>query len=104
MTPACVVAEGIGGTVENFVKMMNERAKQLGMAQSTFVNADGLPDPPGQLMSALDLAKLSRHLIREYPVYYRYFSEKEYSDRRSQNKITQPNRDLVLNMLPGPTA
>jgi D-alanyl-D-alanine carboxypeptidase (penicillin-binding protein 5/6) len=99
---ACVVvAEGIGGTVENFVKMMNDRAKQLGMAQSTFVNADGLPDPPGQLMSALDLAKLSRHLIREYPVYYRYFSEKEYTIVDRKNKITQPNRDLVLNMLPG---
>jgi D-alanyl-D-alanine carboxypeptidase (penicillin-binding protein 5/6) len=99
---ACVVvAEGIGGTVENFVKMMNERARQLGMAQSTFVNADGLPDPPGQLMSALDLAKLSRHIIREYPVYYRYFSEKEYTVVDRKNKITQPNRDLVLNMLPG---
>ena len=99
---ACiVVAEGIGGTVENFVKMMNARAKELGMAQSTFVNPDGLPDPPGQLMSALDLAKLSRHLVRDYPVYYRYFSEKEYTIVDRKNKITQPNRDLVLGMLPG---
>jgi len=99
---ACiVVAEGIGGTVENFVKMMNERAGQLGMAQSTFVNPDGLPDPPGQLMSALDLAKLSRHLVREYPVYYRYFSEKSYTIVDRKNTITQPNRDLVLGMLPG---
>jgi D-alanyl-D-alanine carboxypeptidase (penicillin-binding protein 5/6) len=99
---ACiVVAEGIGGTVENFVKMMNARAKELGMAQSTFVNPDGLPDPTGQLMSALDLAKLSRHLVRDYPVYYRYFSEKEYTIVDRKNKITQPNRDLVLGMLPG---
>ena len=99
---ACiVVAEGIGGTVENFVKMMNARAKELGMAQSTFVNPDGLPDPPGQLMSALDLAKLSRHLVRDYPVYYRYFSEKEYTIVDRKNKITQLNLDLVLGMLPG---
>jgi D-alanyl-D-alanine carboxypeptidase (penicillin-binding protein 5/6) len=99
---ACiVVAEGLGGTVENFVKMMNARARELGMAQSTFVNPDGLPDPPGQLMSALDLAKLSRHLVRDYPVYYRYFSEKEYTIVDRKNKITQPNRDLVLGMLPG---
>jgi D-alanyl-D-alanine carboxypeptidase (penicillin-binding protein 5/6) len=99
---ACmVVAEGIGGTVENFVKMMNTRAKQLGLAQSTFVNADGLPEPPGQLMSALDLAKLSRHIIREYPVYYKYFSEKSYTVSDRGKLITQPNRDLVLNMLPG---
>lgn len=99
---ACmVVAEGLGGTVENFVRMMNARAKQLGLAQSTFVNADGLPDPPGQLMSALDLAKLARHIIREYPVYYRYFSEKSITVSDRGKLITQPNRDLVLNMLPG---
>jgi D-alanyl-D-alanine carboxypeptidase (penicillin-binding protein 5/6) len=99
---ACmVVAEAIGGTVENFVKMMNERAKQLGMAQSTFVNPDGLPEPAGQLMSALDLAKLARQIIREYPVYYRYFSEKSITVSDRGKLITQPNRDLVLNMLQG---
>src|SRR5580692_6828044 len=95
---ACiVVAEGIGGTVEGFVAMMNKRAKQLGLAQSTFVNPDGLPDPPGQLMSALDLAKLSRHLINDYPQYYHYFSEKSFT----WHGITQPNRDLVISTLPG---
>jgi D-alanyl-D-alanine carboxypeptidase (penicillin-binding protein 5/6) len=99
---ACmVVAEGIGGTVENFIKMMNARAKQLGMAQSHFVNADGLPEPPGQLMSALDLAKLARHIIRDYPVHYRYFSEKSITVSDRGKLITQPNRDLVLNMLQG---
>src|SRR6201996_9713698 len=95
---ACVVvAESIGGTVEGFVKMMNSRAKQLGLAQSTFVNPDGLPDPPGQLMSADDLAKLSRPLINDYPQYYHYFSEKSFT----WHGITQPNRDLVLGALPG---
>ncbi len=95
---ACVVvAEALGGTVEGFVAMMNVRAKQLGLAQSTFVNPDGLPDPPGQLMSALDLAKLSRHIITEYSQYYHFFSEREFI----WHKIRQPNRDLVIGMLPG---
>jgi serine-type D-Ala-D-Ala carboxypeptidase (penicillin-binding protein 5/6) len=95
---ACVVvAESIGGTVEGFVKLMNDRAKQLGLGQSTFVNPDGLPDPPGQLMSALDLAKLSAHLINDYPQYYHYFSEKSFT----WHNITQPNRDLVISSLPG---
>ncbi|MBN9589789.1 MAG: hypothetical protein BGN85_03685 [Alphaproteobacteria bacterium 64-11] len=95
---ACVVvAEALGGTVEGFIKMMNKRAKELGLDQSTFVNPDGLPDPPGQLMSALDLAKLARHIINNYPQYYHYFSEKEFV----WNNIHQPNRDLVLGQLPG---
>src|ERR1700744_6135419 len=95
---ACVVvAESLGGTVEGFVDLMNKRAKQLGLAQSTFVNPDGLPDPPGQLMSALDLAKLSRHIINTYPDLYHYFSEREFV----WHSIHQPNRDLVLGALPG---
>jgi serine-type D-Ala-D-Ala carboxypeptidase (penicillin-binding protein 5/6) len=95
---ACVVvAEALGGTVEGFVDQMNKRAKQLGLAQSTFVNPDGLPDPPGQLMSALDLAKLSRHIINTYPDLYHYFSEREFV----WHNIHQPNRDLVLGALPG---
>ena len=95
---ACVVvAESMGGTVEGFVELMNKRAKELGLTQSNFVNPDGLPDPPGQMMSALDLAKLSRHLIRDYPDYYHYFSEKSFV----WHNITQPNRDLVLGSLPG---
>jgi D-alanyl-D-alanine carboxypeptidase (penicillin-binding protein 5/6) len=94
---ACmVVAEGIGGTVDNFVAMMNARAKQLQLSQSHFVNPDGLPDPPGQLMSALDLAKLARHLIYAYPQYYPFFSQHSFT----WNNITQNNRDTVLNKLP----
>jgi D-alanyl-D-alanine carboxypeptidase (penicillin-binding protein 5/6) len=95
---ACVVvAEALGGTVEGFVAMMNQRAKSLGLQHSKFVNPDGLPDPPGQLMSALDLAKLSRHIITEYSQYYHYFSEREFV----WHNIRQPNRDLVIGMLPG---
>jgi len=95
---ACVVvAEALGGTFEGFVALMNKRAKEIGLNQSTFVNPDGLPDPPGQMMSALDLAKLSRHIINTYPDLYRYFSEREFV----WHNIRQPNRDLVLGSLPG---
>ncbi|HVU21537.1 MAG TPA: D-alanyl-D-alanine carboxypeptidase family protein, partial [Rhizomicrobium sp.] len=95
---ACiVVAEGIGGTVEGFVQMMNARAKQLGLKDSHFVNPDGLPEPPGQLMSAFDLATLARHLIRDYPQYYHYFSEADFT----WSNIHQNNRDTVLNKLDG---
>jgi D-alanyl-D-alanine carboxypeptidase (penicillin-binding protein 5/6) len=92
-----VVAEALGGTVEGFANMMNKRAKELGLNHSHFVNPDGLPEPPGQLMSALDLAKLSRHIINTYPKLYPYFSEREFV----WHNIHQPNRDLVLGTLPG---
>jgi len=92
-----VVAEGIGGTVENFVSMMNARARQLGLAQSHFVNPNGLPQPPGQLMSAADLAKLARHLIVDYPAYYHYFAERNFV----WSNIPQENRNLVLEKFPG---
>lgn len=95
---ACVVvAEALGGTVDGFVDMMNKRAKQLGLKQSHFVNPDGLPDPPGQLMSAHDLAVLAHHLITDYPQYYHYFGEKSFL----WNGINQPNRDTVLEKLDG---
>ncbi|HEY5047624.1 MAG TPA: D-alanyl-D-alanine carboxypeptidase family protein [Rhizomicrobium sp.] len=95
---ACVVvAEALGGTEPAFVDMMNARAKQLGLAQSHFVNPNGLPDPPGQLMSALDLAKLARHLITDYPQYYHYFAERSFV----WNNITQQNRDSVIDKFPG---
>jgi D-alanyl-D-alanine carboxypeptidase (penicillin-binding protein 5/6) len=99
---ACVVvAEALGGTTENFVAMMNARAKQLGLAQSRFVNPNGLPDPPGQMMSAMDLAKLARHLIYDYPQYYHYFSVRSYTTTDQGKTITQPNRDLTLDKVQG---
>jgi D-alanyl-D-alanine carboxypeptidase (penicillin-binding protein 5/6) len=99
---ACVVvAEALGGTTANFVTMMNARAKQLGLTQSHFVNPNGLPEPPGQAMSALDLAKLARHLIYDYPQYYKYFSVKSYATTDQGKTITQPNRDLTLDKVQG---
>lgn len=99
---ACVViAEGLGGTVDGFVSLMNQRAKELGLNQSHFVNPDGLPQPPGQLMSAYDLAKLTRHLIYDYPQYYHYFSERKYTTTDMGKSITQPNRNTFLDKFPG---
>jgi len=97
-----VVAESLGGSVEAFADMMNARAKQLGLSSSHFVNPDGLPDPPGQMMSVLDLAKLARHIIYDYPQYYHYFSERSFSmDVGNGHQITQQNRDSVLDKFPG---
>jgi D-alanyl-D-alanine carboxypeptidase (penicillin-binding protein 5/6) len=99
---ACVVvAEALGGTTRNFVAMMNARAKQLGLTQSHFVNPNGLPEPPGQAMSAMDLAKLARHLIYDYPQYYHYFSVRAYTTTDQGKQITQPNRDLTLDKVQG---
>jgi D-alanyl-D-alanine carboxypeptidase (penicillin-binding protein 5/6) len=95
---ACVVVgQALGGTTQGFVDMMNARAKLLGLTQSHFVNPNGLPDPPGQMMSVRDLAKLARHLIYDYPQYYHYFAERSFV----WNNITQQNRDAVLDMFPG---
>jgi D-alanyl-D-alanine carboxypeptidase (penicillin-binding protein 5/6) len=95
---ACVVvAEALGGTVEGFVQLMNKRAGELGLKQSHFVNPNGLDVPPGQLMSAFDLAKLARHIIYTYPDYYHYFGEKDFV----WSNIHQPNRNPVLFNTPG---
>ncbi len=67
---ACiVVAETLGGSVEGFAQMQNRRAVELGLTNSNFVNSTGMPDP-NEYMSAHDIAKLSAHIIREYPVLY----------------------------------
>ena len=89
MTPASWWPKALGGTVEGFVDLMNKRAKELGLAQSTFVNPDGLPDPPGQLMSALDLAKLSRHII---------------SDLSAISITISASESFVWHNIPSPTA
>lgn len=89
---ACiVVAEGISGTEEAFAREMNDVAKELGLAHSHFVNSTGWPDE-NHLMTARDLATLAHHLIRDFPEYYHYFSELEYT----HHGIKQANRNLLL--------
>ncbi|WP_434286862.1 D-alanyl-D-alanine carboxypeptidase family protein [Celeribacter sp. SCSIO 80788] len=94
---ACVtVAEGLAGTEDNFARLMNERAKALGMNNSTFANASGWPNP-GQRMSVEDLGILAVRLITEFPEYYGYFGEQEFpfDNRAPQNRH---NRNPLLRL------
>ncbi|MCX7674023.1 MAG: D-alanyl-D-alanine carboxypeptidase [Thiobacillaceae bacterium] len=86
-----VLAEALGGSEQGFAAMMNEMARRLGMSNSHFVNATGLPHPQ-HYSSARDLARLTAALIRDYPQYYRYYALKEYT----YNGITQGNRNRLL--------
>ncbi len=69
---AVVIAEALGGTESHFAEMMTVRARQIGMRESNFHNASGLPDPL-QISTASDLAVLGRHLAYDYPQYFPYF-------------------------------
>ena len=89
---ACIVlAEGIAGSEEQFVVLMNKEAQTLGLTRTQFRNATGWPDPDHH-MSARDVAMLALHLIRDYPQYYHYFSEKDYKF----NNIDQGNRNVLV--------
>ncbi len=70
---AVTIAENLGGTEANFAQMMTEKARQLGMKDTHYNNASGLPDP-GQITTADDLAILARHVAYDFPQYFRYFS------------------------------
>jgi D-alanyl-D-alanine carboxypeptidase (penicillin-binding protein 5/6) len=86
-----VVAEGISGTEEAFAEEMNRTAAKIGLRDSHFVNATGLPDP-NHHMTARDIAILSYRTIKEHPEYYHYYSEKEFVF----NGIRQGNRNPLL--------
>ncbi|MGE0745303.1 MAG: D-alanyl-D-alanine carboxypeptidase family protein [Rhodospirillales bacterium] len=89
---ACVVlAEGLAGSEEAFAEAMTKRAREIGLKESVFKNADGLP-ADGHVMSARDIATLSLHLIREFPEFYELFAEKEFQF----NGIKQGNRNPLL--------
>ncbi len=94
---ACVVvAEGLAGTEAAFARAMNERAKALGLEDSTFANASGWPDP-NQRMSMKDLGTLANRLITEFPEFYGFFGleEFDYDGRAPQNRF---NRNPLLGM------
>ena len=89
---ACIVlAEGTAGSVEQFVVLMNAKAKELGLTQTNFVNVDGWPDPDHH-MSARDIATVARRLIQDFPEYYKYDSEKTFK----YNNIEQENRNSLV--------
>lgn len=86
------LAEGIASSEDLFADMMNKEAQRLGMKNTHYMNATGLPDPQ-HYTTAADLATLAAALIRDFPTEYsKYYSTKEYT----YNKITQPNRNRLL--------
>ena len=85
------LAEGVAGTEDTFAALMNQYADRLGMAQSHFQNSTGLPGD-NHKMSAMDMAKLTRAIVREFPEYYRWYSQREFT----WNNIRQPNRNGLL--------
>ncbi|QKC96943.1 D-alanyl-D-alanine carboxypeptidase family protein [Mesorhizobium sp. NZP2298] len=88
-----VIAEGMAGSEENFAAQMTERARQIGLKTSTFVNSTGLP-ADGQQTTVRELAQLALHLWRDYPEFYRYYGLKDFT----WNKISQRNRNPLLAM------
>jgi len=94
---ACVaLAEGIAGSEEIFAEMMTEKAAEIGMVYTNFSNSSGLNDPDNY-STVRDIALMSKYLINNYPVYYEYFKETEFTwDRTGGNPITQQNRNLLL--------
>ncbi|OCX92583.1 MAG: serine-type D-Ala-D-Ala carboxypeptidase [Pseudomonas sp. CO183] len=85
------MAEHIAGSEEAFADLMNSAAQRLGMTNTHFMNATGLPDPD-HYSSAGDMAKLARAIIYEDPAHYAIYAQKEFF----WNNIKQPNRNLLL--------
>jgi D-alanyl-D-alanine carboxypeptidase (penicillin-binding protein 5/6) len=94
---ACVVlAEGIAGSEEAFVARMNARAQALGLETARFRNATGVDDPEQRISSA-DLARLARHIMVNYPAFYRVYGRREFT----YNNRTQQNRNPLLGAFEG---
>jgi D-alanyl-D-alanine carboxypeptidase (penicillin-binding protein 5/6) len=90
---AMTLAEGIAGSEDGFADLMNKRAAELAMTHSHFANPRGKASPD-QHATARDMALLAAHVVRDYPEYYHYFGEKEFT----WNKIRQLNKDPLLTM------
>jgi D-alanyl-D-alanine carboxypeptidase (penicillin-binding protein 5/6) len=90
---AITFAEGISGSEDAFVQIMNKRAQTLGLDHTRFINSYGKGEGD-QRSTARDMATLAVHLIRDYPDEYRYFGEKDFT----WNKIHQLNRNPLLSM------
>ncbi len=89
---ACIVlAEGVAGSEDQFVSLMNAQAVQLGMTNTHFMNATGWP-ADGHYMSARDVTTIAMHLIHDFPEYYHFFAEKGFR----YNRISQENRNALV--------
>jgi len=94
---ACIVlAEGLAGTEAEFAVKMTRRAREIGLSKSVFTNSNGLPDP-GTKVTTRELGILARHIIREYPEFYKIYGEREFT----WNKIRQMNRNPLLGTVEG---
>src|SRR5690349_200480 len=95
---SCIaLAEGMSGSERKFASdVLTKRARELGLTKSTFGNSNGLPDPANK-MTVRELAMLARHIILDFPEFYKLFGEKEFT----WNKIRQQNRNPLLNSLNG---
>lgn len=87
------IAEGMSGSEAAFAQRMTLRAKTIGLENSTFGTATGLPDPPSKV-TLFDMLKLGEHLFREYPEFYSMFGEPAFK----WNNINQSNRNPLLNL------
>ncbi len=85
------IAEAVGGTVENFVAMMNRQAQAWGLKNTSFKNPTGMTEA-GHRSSARDIAVIAAHIVRDHPQYYPLYSIKDYTF----NHIKQDNRNLLL--------
>lgn len=94
---ACVaLAEGLSGTEEDFVVLMNEKAEEIGLENTNFNNSSGINDV-NNYSTVRDIAKMSRYMINNYPAYYSYFKETSFTwDRTGGDPITQGNRNPLL--------
>jgi D-alanyl-D-alanine carboxypeptidase (penicillin-binding protein 5/6) len=88
------LAEGVGGTVEHFVELMNEQAKALGMKNTTYKNPEGLAEP-GHSTTARDLGILATRLMRDFPEYLHYYAIKKYRFPGTPS-TNETNRNLLL--------
>ena len=94
---ACVaLAEGLSGSEEDFVVLMNEKAAELGLENTNFNNSSGINDV-NNYSTVRDILKMSRYMINNYPGYYSYFKETSFTwDRTGGDPITQGNRNPLL--------
>ena len=94
---ACIVlAEGLAGTETEFAEKLTQRAREIGLVKSVFTNSNGLPDP-SEHVTTRELAMLARHIILEYPEYYKIFGQVDFT----WGKIRQPNRNPLLALVNG---
>jgi D-alanyl-D-alanine carboxypeptidase (penicillin-binding protein 5/6) len=90
------LAEGIAGNETEFVRMMNDRAREIGLTKTYFTNVDGLPDPKMRV-TPRELAVIARHIVLNYADYYKWFGEREFT----WNKIRQQSRNPLLGAFDG---